>query len=466
MLAAIPSHSNPRVLFVDDERQATLALIRSLERNGADYEYHYTETATHALDLARELRPEVCVTDLSLIPTEGPEGGLKLLSALIDLDPTVRVLVLTGHGSQEYGIRALQAGAASFLCKPIEVSHLAALIRDGISCSSLKRRYQALLESPTTGQSIAGLSSASAAMQRVFESALFAATTNQPILLLGQTGTGKGVLAQAIHSVSGRRGPFIRFQPSFGSYDLVSSELFGHQKGAFTGAHDNRKGLILEANGGTLFIDEIDELPKETQVALLHVIQEKRFRPLGSNRELRSDFRLISATNRPLKELLPSGETEGRLRQDLFHRIAHVSIELPPLKERSEDIEGLANQMLHELANRENLRVSGLDPQAVARLKRFSWPGNIRQLQAVLEDAVYRANYRTHQQVLVEDLHLPSKSEEASFDGQSFRKRVNQFEVQIIKDALTKCNNNQKQAADLLQMDRSTLRRILSRSAD
>lgn len=452
------------VLFVDDEPAAIRSLIRRLSERSPNYSCLEANTPQEALRLAETHSPAACVIDLSVEPNRGPESGYELLEQLLKLDPTTRVLVLTGHGAEEYGIRALNAGAASFLSKPVEPAHLDALIRDAFSFSDLKRQYAALAEQPdSSAPKLEGMRSVSESMRQSIQDGAFAAVHNQPLLILGETGVGKGVLAQAIHLSGKRRSqPFVRYQPSYGSHDLVTSELFGHTRGAFTGAAADRAGLIEAANGGTLFIDEIDELPHETQVMLLNVLQERTFRRVGSNRVQTSDFRLISATNLPFKKLV----ADGKLRQDFFHRVAHLTIELPPLRERRDDIPLLAEAFLRELSNRENLNVYSISQASLGKLSSYRWSGNIRELQAVIEGAAYRAQYDNRRLIEPNDFNLLGSTEGdlSSQGADCFREKVKLYEIQLIEEALRKHNNNQSKAAESLKLDRSTMRRILARA--
>lgn len=448
------------ILLVDDDLPATNALVRGLKRQGAEYCFHIAETSEKALSLAQSYEPEAAVVDLELDPAQGPSSGLALIGELMQVLPTVRILVLTGHGTEEMGIKALQMGAASFLEKPADLVHLLALLRDAVSFARLKRQYLTLCDTPEQLSRASGLTTRSSRMIPVLEAVAYAASNNQPVLLTGETGVGKGLIARAIHQASARSsGPFIRLQPSFGGHDLVASELFGHQKGSFTGASEHRKGLLEEAHRGTLFIDEVGELPHETQVMLLEVVQEKVFRRIGANDEIRSDFRLLAATNRPVDEL----RQKKLLRDDFYHRVAHFTIDIPPLRERAEDIQDLANLFIAALVDRENLAVQGLTPDAIQRLSSFHWPGNVRELQAIVEGGAYRANFHQRHFVEAADLTISKTGFSPANSPLSFKERVCQYELQLIRDALKKHNGNQTKAAESLQLDRSTLRRIIKR---
>ena len=450
------------VLFVDDELDHIEQLFRSLSKRGAEFGKLKAFTEHQAISLQADHHPEVAVVDLSLDPLIGPESGFSLISKLLSQDPTMRILVLTGHGSREYGIKALQHGAASFIEKPADANHLLTLITDAINYCHLKRDFNYLCKQNAQANNFIGIYSLSDSMKEVIKTAQFAATHSQPLLILGETGTGKGIIANAIHrAAKNRKGKFIRFQPSFGSQDLVSSELFGHQKGAFTGATELRSGLLEESDKGTLFIDEVGDLPHQTQIMLLDVLQEKRFRRLGSNKELKADFRLISATNKSIEECLK----KSLLREDFYHRISHLRIIIPPLRERVEDIPLLAQQFIERITNTENLPVQGISNEALGKLTRYSWPGNVRELQSTIEGGVYRAAYEGRRFLEATDIHLNTTKPNAPnlSPAISFREKVFAFEEHLVKEALTKTKGNQTLAANLLKLDRTSLRRILNR---
>ncbi|MCB0323320.1 MAG: sigma-54-dependent Fis family transcriptional regulator [Bdellovibrionales bacterium] len=452
--------TTPDILLVDDDEAALRSLERSLARLAPETRVHTATSAERALTLAAEHRPQAAVVDLTIDPVIGPESGLDLIGRLQQLDATLRLIVLTGHGANEMGVQAIERGAASFVEKPADPPHLAALIRDAVTTSSVLRQRFYGTDLPEHLAKLTGLTTRSERMRPVIEAIAYAATTDQPVLLIGETGTGKGVVAQALYKCSvDRKGPFVRFQSSHVAKDLVASELFGHQRGAFTGATEDRRGLIEEAHLGTLFIDEVDELPNQTQVLLLHVIQEGVFRRVGSNKERTSDFRLIAATNRPQARLLD----EGVLRKDFYHRIAHFTIEIPPLRERLEDIPQLAQQCIDDLAGRRRLSVRGIAADALTRLGSYSWPGNVRELHAVVEGGAYRAAYHGRRTIQNDDLELRRDSQRNSFAGRSFRELVRQYEVDLVLEALRQHDANQSRAAESLGLDRSTLRRILKR---
>lgn len=454
------------VLLVDDDQTALRSLESSLTRRLPDYKFYQAANSEKALQIANDLRPEVCIVDLSLNNQEGPESGLNLISKLLEADKTLRILVLTGHDSESYGIRSLEAGASSFIGKPANADHLAPLIKDAASYSRLLKANQRSMLEDSSVVRFGELSTRSSSMVAVIDKIAQSAQSRQPVLLLGETGVGKGVVATAIHrNLFAKGAPFIRYQPGFSGGDLIASELFGHQKGAFTGAVENRKGLLEEADGGTLFIDEVDELPTAVQVMLLQTLQEKTFRKLGSSTEKRSNFRLLAASNFPISQSLDS----GKIRQDFFHRIAHLVIEIPPLRKRSEDILPLADEYLTKISYQEKIPVQGLSRAAREKFLEYSWPGNIRELQAVTEASLYRAHYLDHRFIEAEDVEFQtfeatnSSTKNERMSHSSFRDQVEQFELRLVTEALNQSDQNQSRAAELLKLDRSTLRRILAR---
>ncbi|MCC6931786.1 MAG: sigma-54-dependent Fis family transcriptional regulator [Deltaproteobacteria bacterium] len=462
------STKGPVILIVDDDEAQTASLINSIRRRQENLEIVYAQDEQTALESLKAHGPNVAIVDLTINEKIGPESGLKLIAKLLDHDSSLRILVLTGHNADEFGVTAIHHGAASFLQKPVNADHLVALITDGIFTNQLKRDYQKLLTTPEARHGLINLHSANAAMKKVIETAAYAAASNTPVMILGETGTGKGVLANAIYQAQSHHNKkFIPFYPSFISQDLVSSELFGHQKGAFTGATEARIGLLEEAHNGTLFIDEIADLPLETQVVLLSVIQEKRFRRLGQNKEAISDFRLISATNKDIADL----QEKKLFRSDLYHRIAYLTIELPALRNRKEDIAALAQQFINKISGHESLRVNNISSSAHAKLLAYDWPGNIRELQACIESAAFHAHYHKRFRIEAEDLGFNGLARQANglsakVQGNSFREKIQSFEIQLIKEALNKNNQNQSKAARELQLDRTSLRRILFRTQE
>ncbi len=447
------------VLFIDDEETFTRQLIRSAALRRSAFECHSANNETQAIQVAERIKPDVIVLDLGL--SGGPESGLSLIPKLFEVTDCARLLVLTGHGDAEWGIRSINAGAASFVPKPVDFDHLAALIDDGINVARLMRATRGKNSELLAGIAALGLTTQSEKMLKALEQVAFAAATPQPVLLCGETGVGKGLVAQAIHKASKRRSrPFVRMQPSFASHDLIMSELFGHMRGSFTGASDSRTGLIEEAHGGTLFLDEIDTLPQQTQIALLEVLQEKEFKRMGSNRTIKSDFRLISATNLPFESLLEG----SRLRMDFYHRIAHTVIHIPPLRERRADIPQLAQDYVSKLASEDECSVVyGLTHEACSWLAAQPWPGNVRELHAMVERGYSQAHYFARRSIRVSDFQAPPPPKFEN-GGTSLSEQLHIYELTIVSSVFAKTGHNYTETAKALGIDRKRLKRILART--
>lgn len=451
-------NQNP-LLIVDDDRESAESLARALLRLVPKMPIETAGSARAALAIQSTKLPNVAIVDLSLNDAEGVESGYALLRGLLSADPTCRVIVLTGHGGPRFGIQALELGASHFLAKPADIPHLAALVRDARYQSELRRELLEAQEVEPLGlkQLIVGESPAA---QEIRKLTAYAASTPLPVLITGETGTGKGLCAHAIHRLSANSsGPFVRYQPTFSSSDLVGSELFGHEKGAFTGASSTRTGLLQIANLGTLFLDELDEIPSEIQVALLGALQHKTFRPLGSDKELQSNFRLLCATNSNVEESLQS----GKLRTDLYHRISHIRIHLPALRDRREDIPLLCQHVLSRLQEESQILVHSIEDDAFICLQEHRWPGNVRELEATIEGAAYLAQFEGRRVIEPSDMR-PHRERGAKPDSSAhtFHDKIRAYKKLLVREALGECEDNQSQAAKRLGIDRSSLRRILA----
>jgi len=364
-----------RVLIVDDEASLVAALTGMLAQAG--YEVRSAETADAALDVVRREPIELVLVDIRL----GTENGLDLLPQLKLLRPEMSVIVLTGVGTIALAVEAMQRGADNFIEKPIDPPRFLALVAKGLETSALRRKALQLERLSAPAQRlICGEGSALRSVLRLAEAVAARETT---VLICGETGTGKGLLARAIHEMSPRRrGPFVELNCAGLSRELTESELFGHERGAFTGATERKIGLFEAADGGTLFLDEIGELDPSVQAKLLNVLEQKRFRRLGGVAEIEVDVRIIAATNRDLEQDVAM----GRFRQDLFYRLSGFTLHLPPLRERREDILPLAWHFLAEYQTPQ-APVRGLSPEVEELLLAYDWPGNVRELKNVIERA-------------------------------------------------------------------------------
>ncbi len=375
----VPSNiKRPIVLIVDDDRHTREGLQRALQRH---YAVRLAEDANRALEQLADNEVDVLLSDLRMPGTD----GLGLLRRAQAQHPATICILLTAYGSVETAVEAMKQGAYDFLTKPVNLDHLDLLIERALRSRNMEERnrdLQAQLDSKYGMESLIG---DSPAMQRVFDTIRQAAPTAATVLIQGPSGTGKELVAQAIHRLSPRaKGPFVAVHCAALAPTLLESELFGHEKGAFTGAAARRKGRFELADGGTLLLDEISEIDTATQVKLLRVLEERRFERVGGNEPIEVDIRLIAATNRDLQARV----AEGKFREDLFFRLNVVDIHLPPLAERTGDIPMLCDHFLRECAARNGKPVPGITPDAVNLLTAYPWPGNVRELRNTIEKMV------------------------------------------------------------------------------
>src|SRR5437879_2178598 len=382
----MPNSMKPKLLIVDDDEAIRTQMKWAL---GEDYEVHFAEDRKAAVESFESNSPAVTLLDLGLPPRPNePDEGLGVLSEIVAINNTAKVINISGQGEKQNAIEAVGADAYDFLCKPVEMEELRLLLRRCIQVVALEKEYHKLQQNqrPDVFEDMLGTSPQ---LQEVFALIRKVATTNAPVLLLGDSGTGKEMAAAAIHRRSTRKeGPFIAINCNAIPESLLESELFGHEKGAFTGAHVQRKGLLETASGGTLFLDEIGELPPAIQVQLLRFLQEQRLQRVGGRQEIRVDTRLVAATNADLKELIDT----GKFREDLYFRLAVVTIRLLPLRERGEDIVFLAREFLQRYGSQNGRGKMVFAPDALRAIARYSWPGNVRELQNRVKRGVIMAS--------------------------------------------------------------------------
>src|SRR5467141_3676277 len=330
----------PKVLVVDDDEEIRSQMKWALLQ---DYDVLLAEDRLSAIAAFRESRPMVVVLDLGLPPSPGAaEEGMAALAELLTLDNLTKVVIATGQAEKDNALRAVGQGAYDFMCKPIQMEELKAILNRGFYVAQLEREYREMRQHWST-DTFEGMLGSSSPMQEVFTSIRKVATTDAPVLILGESGTGKEMAALAIHRRSARKDrPFVAINCGAIPETLLESELFGHEKGSFTGAHQQRKGKIESANGGTLFLDEITEMSLGLQVKLLRFLQQREIERVGGRDVIPIDVRVVAATNQSLDEALRG----GRFREDLYYRLSVVTIHLPPLRERGEDVVLLANAFL------------------------------------------------------------------------------------------------------------------------
>lgn len=378
-----------RILLVDDEAGARNALAKTLEQGG--HQVTVAGDAFEALKLYEDLEPDLTLADL-MMPGM---SGLDLLKALRARDPDAQLVLVSGYRDVETAVEAMRSGAFHFLCKPVDVDTLLSIVDHALTARHLRR--QAISQLPPPQQT--RLVGESREIRSVLEIVNRVASSRATVLITGESGTGKELVAEALHGVSARAtGPLIRVNCAALADGVLESELFGHERGAFTGASHQRKGRLEQANGGTLFLDEVGELPPAVQVKLLRFIQERTFERVGGNEPIKVDVRIVAATNRDLREQI----AKGAFREDLFYRLNVIGLHLPALRERPTDIPLLATTFLEKYALANGRPARKLDDAALAALVSYAWPGNVRELQNVIERAVVLANGPE-----VEPAHLP-----------------------------------------------------------
>ncbi|HVW24459.1 MAG TPA: sigma-54 dependent transcriptional regulator [Polyangiaceae bacterium] len=376
------SESNKaRVLVVEDEAGARSALEKLLK--AANYTVDSAEDGVAALEVAADRPPDVVVTDLTMPRM----GGMDLLKKLREQDPDLPVIVVTSLDDASTAIQAMRAGAEDYLTKPLDFDALSVALERALESREVRVEAENLRRQvrDRSSQGLQGLLGTSPVMQKVYRVARQVASSRATVLITGESGTGKGELARAIHALGPRaEKPFITLHCSALAESLLESELFGHEKGSFTGADRRRAGRFEQADGGTLFLDEIGEIPPATQVKLLRVLQERTFERVGGNDSIKVDVRVIAATNKDLAVEV----REGRFREDLYYRLNVVHIEMPPLRLRGADILGLADHFLRKFTLENHKRIEGFTSEARTKLLGHRWPGNVRALENAVERAV------------------------------------------------------------------------------
>jgi len=443
-----------RVLLVDDD-EAECELL-SLQLSHGGFESVMSTSASAAMTLALEGDFDVVLTDLSMREMSGTDLCLRLRGAR----PDVPVIVVTGMGSMEAAIAAIRAGAYDFVTKPVDAGLLALVVARAVEHRQMRSELARLRSSSGDNDSSAVIGT-SPAMAQVMDLVHRIASSDTTVLIAGETGTGKELIARAVHDASGRSGPFVAINCAAVPATLLESELFGHARGAFTDARVARTGLFVEAQGGTLFLDEIGELPIELQPKLLRALQERKVRPIGANAEVSFDARIITATNRDLEEEVRA----RRFREDLYYRINVVKLDLPPLRQRGNDVLALATKFLERAQARSNKNIHSIAPAAAERLLRYDWPGNVRDLENCIERAVALARFN---QITVDDLPDKVRAYEAerfvvSVNEPQDLLTVDQLERRYIERVLVLLGQNKSRAAQVLGLDRRTLYRKLER---
>ncbi len=450
------------ILIVDDDRNTREGLERALK---SSYTVHLAQDARTALAFLENNRIDLILSDVRMPGL----NGLELLTEVHTKYPEIPFVLLTAYGSVETAVAAMKAGAYDFLTKPVNLDHLDLLIERALSARALKEetnelksRNKALQQQLDKKFGMENIIGSSTAMQPVFETIQAAAPTAATVLITGPSGTGKELVAHAIHTLSRRaKAPFVAVNCAALPATLLESELFGHEKGAFTGAEVRRKGRFELAQGGTLFLDEIGEIDQATQVKLLRVLESRTFERVGGNETIKADIRLVAATNKDLSSLV----AEGKFREDLYYRLAVVDIKLPPLCDRADDIPAMAATFLKEFAEKNEKNVTAISPKAIDILCTYSWPGNVRELRNTIEkmvvlsrkDEITEDDIPTQIKDAIGSKINPAKAEKSLTQGS-----LESTMMDKIQAVLAKHGGNRTRAAMELGISRRTLIRKLA----
>ena len=443
------------ILIVDDEKNIVSGLEEAFTLES--YNVLTAYDGKEAWDKVNTNNVDLVITDLRMPMMNGNELVEKISSSY----PTLPVIVLTGHGTIETAVESMRRGAVDFFTKPVDLDKLFLVVKKRLANSELQEQNKKLteeIEKLKNQQKYSKIIGKSGKVAALMETINQVAPSKATVLITGESGTGKELVADAIESLSNRHGkPFIKVHCASLSSTLLESELFGHEKGAFTGATSQKKGRFELADGGTLFLDEIGEIDAQTQVKLLRVLQEREFERVGGEKTISVDVRVIAATNRDLKEEV----RKGNFREDLYFRLAVVEIGVPPLRERKEDIDLLSLSFVKEVAKENGRDIDGISPHARKALFSYSWPGNIRELKNCMESAVVMAKGKT---IEYDDLpsHIRGESEKEKSISLDLPITMEDAEKAISLETISFAGGNKTKAAEILGIGRKTLHRKLS----
>lgn len=447
-------HQTQPLLIVEDDLSLQKQLKWSLDR----FESVVAEDVASAILQFRRHCPAVVTMDLGLPPDrDSVSEGFRCLEKMLELDPHVKVIVLTGQNDQDNALRAIRMGAYDFLAKPVDPDVLSLTVERAYRLYELQQQNRRLQTQQQT-DALGGLITRDASMQRICRMIEKVAPSDATVLLLGESGTGKEVLAQGLHEASKRKGRFVAINCAAIPENLLESELFGYEKGAFTGAGKTTVGKIETANGGTLMLDEIGDLPMSLQAKLLRFLQERTIERVGGRQEIPIDVRIVGATHQDLKSQI----SEGRFREDLFYRLAEIVIEIPPLRDRSGDAVLLAHAFLRRFAADQRRQMLNMSDDAIRAIECHTWPGNVRELQNLIKRAFIMAD---GDRVTATDLGLPSgfgdtANEQSSLDLRTIRETA---ERQAVVVAMARADGNIVKAAEMLGISRPTLYDLMKR---
>jgi DNA-binding NtrC family response regulator len=439
------------VLIVDDEKNIRQGLGKALEMDGHDI--YLAQDGQEALDYIHQEEIDLVIADLRMPRISGEE----LLRRVVQSWPTIPVIILTGHGTIETAVQAMRDGAYDFLTKPVNLDRLSLLVKRALSSRELVMQHRQLQEELEQQRQFSNIIGKSSEMNKILDVIKQVAPTKASVLITGESGVGKELIADAIHNMSNRKEkPFIKVHCAALTESLLESELFGHEKGAFTGAVARKRGRFELSHTGSIFLDEIGEISQSVQIKILRVLQDKKFERVGGEETLEVDTRIISATNKDLKQEIEN----GGFREDLYYRLNVVNIHIPPLRERKEDIPLLASAFIREFANENNKTVEGIDPKARSALYNYSWPGNIRELRNCIESAVVMCKGNI---ITLEDLPpAVTNDSEQNYIRIAMGSTLAEAEQEIIRSTLSYHNGNKSKTAETLGIGRKTLHRKIA----
>ena len=440
----------PTILLVDDEKNTREGLARALRRK---YNVMLAESAMTALEILKEETPDAVLTDLKMPGMD----GMTLVRRILAQEPSPVCILLTAYGDVETAVEAMKAGAYDFLTKPVNLDRLEVLLRRAIRSQKLEASNERLQKELDAKYGLDQIIGQSPNMEAVFDTIRQVAPSKATVMIQGESGTGKELVAHALHRLSPRaENPFVAVHCAALSDTLLESELFGHEKGSFTGANEMRKGRFEMADGGTLFLDEIGEIEPATQIKLLRVLEERSFERVGGTNRIEVDTRLLAATNRDLRQMVE----DGTFREDLFFRLNVVQLKLPPLRDRRQDVSLLLNHYLRQFSEENAREIEGFTADAVEALTRYTWPGNIRELRNVVERMVVLSR---GDKLTLRDVPTEVREDTTSKPTGTLKNATSmqQAEKQMIKQALVDQKGNRTRAAEQLGISRRTLHRKL-----
>ncbi len=444
-----------KILIVDDEELIRNQMKWALSR---DYQVLLAGDVNSAMKTIGKEKPDIVMLDISLTPDMGTgTEGIALLQDILSLDYTIKVIMITGNDTRENARRCVALGAYDFYSKPIDLEEIKVSVKRALHIQSLERENRRLQEDLERAQEFREIISSCEEMDQILETVRRVSATDITVLIQGESGTGKELIARAIHYNSTRKDkPFVPVNCGAIAENLLESELFGHEKGAFTDAYTQKRGRLELAQNGTLFLDEIAELTPKLQVKLLRFLQEREIERVGSEERIQLDVRVIAASNRNIEEELKN----GTFREDLYYRLNVISISLPPLRERGEDVILLANTFLNRFSREMGINTNGFSDEALLALRSYNWPGNVREVENKIRRAIIMAR---GPYITPEDLDLKEPDKKKKPEKLTLKEARDRLESQYIREALRRSNGNVTHASELIGVTRSTFYSIMEK---